>query len=56
MLTRYVSNLFPSNHHYKVKISKLTADSETNKIFINSEAKFMKSQPRGGVNRPWDQM
>lgn len=41
---------------YKVKISKLRADSETNKIFINSEAKFMEALNYGGENRPWDQM
>ena len=41
---------------YKVKISKMTTDSETNMIFINSEAKFMKSLNHRGVNRPRDQM
>lgn len=39
-----------------MKISKLTAESETNKIFINSKAKFMEALNYEGGNRPWDQI
>lgn len=54
MFTRYVFNLFPLNDPQD-EDSKLRAESETNKMFINLEGKFMEALNYEGENRPSDQ-